>query len=315
MRMNIIFMGTPEFAVPSLKVLLDAADIKAVVTQPDRPVGRKRIITSPPVKKVALENGLPVFQPEKIRDEEFVNTLRSYKPDLIVVAAFGRILPGKILEIPSVGCINVHASLLPKYRGAAPIQWSVVNGEQVTGITTMWMDEGLDTGDIFLQEQLEIKRDWTSQDLAKELSLLGGKVLLQSIEMIKAGKLIRIPQDHAKATYAPMLKREHGKIDWNKKAMDIYDLVRGLYPWPGAFASRNGQEIKIWKAGVFQKGEKFLPGRFHGEVQDEGFLVGCSEGCLLVKELQEPGKKRMTAGQYLAGHFMSEGDIFADVQA
>jgi len=312
--MNIIFMGTPEFAVPSLKVLLDTADIKAVVTQPDRPVGRKRIITPPPVKKVALQNGLRIFQPEKMRDEQFYKTLRSYKPDLMVVAAFGRILPGEILEIPSIGCINVHASLLPKYRGAAPIQWSVVNGEQVTGITTMWMDEGLDTGDIFLQEQLEIKREWTSEDLAKELSLLGGKVLLESIGMIKSGKLIRIPQDHAKATYAPMLQKEHGKIDWNKRAVDIYNLIRGLYPWPGAFTSRNGQEIKIWKADVFQKEEKFFPGRFYGQVPSKGFLVGCSEGCLLVKELQESGKKRMTAMEYMAGHRLSEGDSFADAQ-
>lgn len=311
--MNVIFMGTPEFSIPSLKVLLDKVSIPAVVTQPDRPVGRKRVVTFPPVKKFALENGLRVYQPEKVRDEQFINTLLSYKPDLIVVAAFGQILPRKILEIPSIGCINVHASLLPKYRGAAPIQWAIINGEQVTGITTMWMNEGLDTGDIFLQEQLEIKKEWTSEDLSKELSLLGGKVLQKSIDMIKAGTIIHVPQDHTKATYAPMLKKDHGKIDWNKKAVDICNLIRGLYPWPGAFTLKNGQEIKIWKAEAFSKEEKVHPGRFYGMVRGKGILIGCSDGCVLVKELQESGKKRMSAMEYMAGHAMSEGDRFADV--
>ncbi|MDN5312337.1 methionyl-tRNA formyltransferase [Thermoanaerobacteraceae bacterium SP2] len=310
--MNVIFMGTPEFAVPSLKTLLDTVNVQAVVTQPDRPVGRKRIITPPPVKKIAVENGLQVFQPEKVRDEQFIKVLSSFKPDLIVVAAFGQILPRQVLKVPSIGCINVHASLLPKYRGAAPIQWSIINGEHVTGITIMWMDEGLDTGDIFLQEQLEIKKEWTYEDLAREMSLLGGKVLKKSIEMIKSGNLIHVPQDPEKATYAPMLKKEHGRIDWNKSAVDIYNLIRGLYPWPGAYTLRNGQEIKIWEAEAIPQERKVSPGKFYGTVRGKGFLIGCTEGCLLVKELQEAGRKRMTAMEYMAGHPMSEGDNFAD---
>ncbi|HHW02936.1 MAG TPA: methionyl-tRNA formyltransferase [Thermoanaerobacterales bacterium] len=310
--MNVVFMGTPEFAVPSLKTLIDTVNVQAVVTQPDRPVGRKRIITPPPIKKIAVEKGLQVLQPEKIKDEHFIKILSSIKPDLIVVAAFGQILPPQVLKIPSIGCINVHASLLPKYRGAAPMQWSIINGEHVTGITTMWMDEGLDTGDIFLQEQLEIKSKWTYEDLAGEMSMLGAKVLKKSIEMIKAGNIMRVPQDSSKATYAPILKKEHGRIDWNKRAVDIYNLVRGLYPWPGAYTIRKGQEIKIWEAEAVPQETEVSPGKYCGTVRGKGFLVGCSEGCLLVKVLQESGKKRMTAVEYLAGHSMNEGDNFAD---
>lgn len=310
--MNVIFMGTPEFSIPSLRVLLDIVNIVAVVTQPDKPVGRKRILTPPPVKKFALENGLRVYQPERVKDERFINTLLLHKPDLIVVAAYGQILPKKILEIPPIGCINVHASLLPKYRGAAPIQWAIINGEKVTGITTMWMNEGMDTGDIFLQEELEIKREWNSEDLTKELSMLGGKVLKKSVEMIESGVIMRVPQDHCKATYAPLLKKEQGKIDWNKTVVDIYNLIRGLYPWPGAFTIKNGREIKIWKAEIYSNGEIVHPGRFYGIIPGDGFIVGCSDGCLLVKELQESGKKRMSAMEYIIGHPIREGDSFAD---
>lgn len=311
--MNVIFMGTPEFSIPSLKALLGRTNVSAVVTQPDRPVGRKRVVTFPPVKKFALKNGLRVYQPEKVRDDRFIDTLMSCKPDLIVVAAYGQILPRKVLDIPSIGCINVHASLLPKYRGAAPIQWAIINGEQITGVTTMWMNEGLDTGDIFLQEQVEIKKQWTSEDLSRELSLLGGRVLQNTIDMIESGNIIRVPQEHSNATYAPMLKKDQAKIDWNKRATDVCNLIRGLYPWPGAFTLRNGREIKIWKAEVFSRLEHVYPGRFYGIIPGEGILIGCMDGCLLVKELQESGKKRMSALEYIAGHAMSEGDMFANI--
>lgn len=234
--MRVVFMGTPEFAVASLDILLkERIDIVAVVTQPDRPVGRKRIITPPPVKKLAIEHNIPVYQPAKVRDEEFIKKLLSLEPDLIVVVAFGQILSRQVLDIPKIGCINVHASLLPKYRGAAPVQWAIINGEKVTGVTTMWMDEGLDTGDIFLQESIEIKDDWTALELFSELSILGGKLLIDTLKHIKSGNIIRIAQDDTQATYAPMLKKEIGKIDWSKSANEICNLIRGTYPWPCAY--------------------------------------------------------------------------------
>lgn len=313
MKMKIVFMGTPEFAATPLKMLIkEETDIRAVVTQPDRPVGRRRIITPPPVKTLALQYNIPVYQPEKVKEEKFINALDSIKPDIITVIAYGQILPKRVLEIPTIGCINVHASLLPKYRGAAPIQWSIINGEEMTGVTTMWMDEGLDTGDIFFQESIMIKEKWTTLDLFKELSYLGGKLLLNTIAHIKSGNLIRKPQDHEKATYAPMLKKEDGKIDWLESTKEIYNLIRGTYPWPGAFTVKDGIEIKIWQAKPYSIGEEPAPGKFKGLIKNEGFLVGTGDGDILVTELQEAGRKRMKATEYLAGHNMQEGDSFAD---
>ncbi len=311
--MRVVFMGTPEFAATPLKMLIkEQTDIRAVVTQPDRPVGRRRIITPPPVKTLALQYDIPVYQPEKVKEEEFISTLASIKPDIITVIAYGQILPKRVLEIPKIGCINVHASLLPKYRGAAPIQWAVMNGETVTGVTTMWMDEGLDTGDVFFQESIVIKEEWTTLDLFKELSHLGGKLLLKTLAHIKSGNLIRKPQDHEKSTYAPMLKKEDGKIDWLKSTNEIYNLIRGTYPWPGAFTVKNGKEIKIWQAKPYSIGKEPVPGIYKGLIKNEGFLVGTGDGSILVTELQEAGRKRMKATDYLAGHNMQEGDSFAD---
>lgn len=311
--MRVVFMGTPEFAATPLEMLIkENIDIIAVVTQPDRPVGRKRIITPPPVKALAMKYNIPVYQPEKVRDEDFIKALDSFKPDLIAVVAFGQILPRQVLEIPKIGCINVHASLLPKYRGAAPIQWAIINGEKVTGVTTMWMDEGLDTGDIFLQEPIEIREDWTALDLSKELSVLGGKLLLTTLEHIKSGKIIKKPQDNEKATYAPILKKEIGKIDWSKSAEEIVNLIRGTYPWPCAYTTRNGKAIKIFKARTFTSGKEPAPGKFRGLIKDEGFLVGTGTEDILVIELQEAGGKRMKATEYFIGHQFKEGDFFAD---
>ena len=313
--MRVVFMGTPEFAVASLDILLkERIDIVAVVTQPDRPVGRKRIITPPPVKKLAIEHNIPVYQPAKVRDEEFIKKLLSLEPDLIVVVAFGQILSRQVLDIPKIGCINVHASLLPKYRGAAPVQWAIINGEKVTGVTTMWMDEGLDTGDIFLQESIEIKDDWTALELFSELSILGGKLLIDTLKHIKSGNIIRIAQDDTPATYAPMLKKEIGKIDWSKSANEICNLIRGTYPWPCAYTILKGREIKIFKARPFPSGNAPAPGRYRGLVKNEGFLVGTGTGDILVTELQEAGSKRMKATEYLIGHHFKEGDLFADYQ-
>jgi len=313
--MNVVFMGTPDFAVPALRNLIEHnIKVRAVVTQPDRPVGRKRIITPPPVKELAVKSGIPVFQPERVKNDDFIKTLSKIQPDLVVVVAFGQILSKAILEIPTIGCINVHASLLPKYRGAAPIQWSIINGEELAGVTTMWMDEGLDTGDMFLKESIPVDINWTSEDLFNELSDLGGHLLIKTIESINSGELIRIPQEHDKSTYAPMLKKEDGEIDWSQGAIKIHNLVRGTYPWPGAYTFRQGKKIKIWKTRVYDASNKAEPGRFLGVIKDEGFIVGTGEGGLLIEELQVAGKNRMKAFEYLVGHNMKEGESFADAK-
>ncbi|WP_213951154.1 methionyl-tRNA formyltransferase [Tepidanaerobacter syntrophicus] len=311
--MKVVFMGTPDFAVVPLEMLIkNNVNIIGVVTQPDRPAGRKKVITAPPVKKLASNYDIPVYQPEKVKSAEFIKILKSLEPDLIIVVAFGQILSRDVLDIPKIGCINVHASLLPKYRGAAPIQWAIINGEKVTGVTTMWMDEGVDTGDIFMQEKIEIDDEWTSLELSCELSKLGGKLLIKTLENIKSGNLIRVPQNHEEATYAPMLKKDDGKINWFKTTWEIYNLIRGMYPWPTAFTLRNKTEFKILKARPYLTNAAPNPGKYLGAVKNEGFLIGTGDGSLLVLEVQESGKKRMKATEYLAGHTMNEGEFFAD---
>jgi len=306
-------MGTPDFAVPTLNALIDSKhNLCAVVTQPDKPVGRKRVITPPPVKKLALEKRIPVYQPENVKKEDFIHQLKEIEPDLIIVAAFGQILPKAILEIPKIGCLNVHASLLPAYRGAAPIQWAIINGEDKTGVTIMWMNEGMDTGDIFFQETVTINENWTAVDLFRELSILGGKMTTLALEMIEAGNIVRFPQDGKKASYAPMLKKEDGRIDWNKSNKQIHNLIRGMNPWPGAYTFRNGREIKIWKSRIYEGNIEAFPGAFLGVVKNIGFIVGTGDGCVIIEELQEEGKKRLNAMDYLAGHRLFEGDKFSD---
>ncbi|TYP59998.1 methionyl-tRNA formyltransferase [Thermosediminibacter litoriperuensis] len=311
--MNIVFMGTPEFALPSLNALVEHGyNVMAVVTQPDRPKGRKRIPTPPPVKVVAQKYGIRIYQPEKIKDEAFVNQLKALRPDLIAVVAYGQILPSSVLRIPAIGCINVHASLLPKYRGAAPIQWAIIKGETRTGVTTMWMDEGMDTGDIFLQKDVDINPEWTSVDLSEVLARLGGQLLVETLDKIKSGNIIRIPQNHAEATYAPMLRKEDGRIDWRSKTEDIYNLIRGIQPWPGAYTMRNGVEVKIWGARIYSIDGKGAPGRIVGVDKTRGVLIGTGDGILMITELQEAGRKRMKATDYLVGHALNEGELFAD---
>ncbi|MCG0274672.1 MAG: methionyl-tRNA formyltransferase [Thermosediminibacteraceae bacterium] len=311
--MDIVFMGTPDFALPSLDALVERGyNVLAVVTQPDRPKGRKRLLTPPPVKVAAEKYGIKVYQPEKVKEEIFVEELKALHPDIIVVVAYGQILPFSVLSIPSIGCINVHASLLPKYRGAAPIQWAIIKGEEKTGVTTMWMDEGMDTGDIFLQKEIAIDPQWTAVELSEVLSKLGSQLLLETLEKIKAGNLIRVPQNHAEATYAPVLKKEDARIDWRSKTKDIYNLIRGMQPWPGAFTVRKGVELKIWKAEIYSTGESKEPGKVIGIDKARGILVGTGDGILMITELQEAGKKRMTAAEYLRGHPLVEGELFAD---
>lgn len=311
--MALIFFGTPQFAVPALKALIDEKeDIALVVTQPDKVKGRGHKLSPPPVKEVALSYGIKVLQPNKITDEDFYNELRSIAPEFIVVVAYGKILPEKILSLPKFGCINVHASLLPKYRGAAPIQWALINGEKVTGITTMLMDKGLDTGDILLRSELEIKADDNSETLFKRLSELGAKTLIDTIKGMREGKIKPVPQT-GKASYAPPLKKEDGKIDWNRTADELFNFVRGMYPWPSAFCYLNNERIKIIRT---QKSEvrsqkEAVPGRIVKASNGE-LIVETGEGLLLIEELQPEGKRAMPAASFLAGRKLREGyDTFS----
>ena len=310
-------MGTPEFAVPSLNALIDSGeDVVAIVTQPDKPKGRGKKLTLPPVREAALKHNIPVFQPEKIKDELFITAIKNFCPDIIVVVAYGNILPKVILDIPSKGCINVHASILPKYRGAAPINWAIINGEKETGITTMLMDEGMDTGDMLLTDKIEIKNDDTASSLQDRLKYIGANLLIKTINGIKSKTIRPIPQDDSQATYAPMLKKEDGRIDWTMKAGEIKNLVRGLNPWPGAYTRWNGKQIKIFKTEVVEavvSGQWSVVREEPGtviNVSTEGVFVATGKGILLIKELQPESKNKMTASEFVKGYRIVTGQIF-----
>jgi methionyl-tRNA formyltransferase len=311
--MALIFFGTPQFAVPSLKALInEKEDIALVVTQPDKVKGRGHMLSSPPVKELALSYGLRVLQPNKIRNENFYNELRSIAPEFIIVVAYGKILPEEILNLPKFGCINVHASLLPEYRGAAPIQWALINGEKVTGITTMLMDKGLDTGDMLLRSELEIKADDNSETLFKKLSELGAKTLIDTIKGMREGKIKPVPQT-GEASYAPPLKKEDGKIDWNRTSDELFNFVRGMYPWPSAFCYFNDERIKIVRSHKSEVGiqKEAVPGRIV-KASDGEMIVETGKGFLSIEELQPEGKKVMSAKAFLAGRKLKEGyDRFA----
>ena len=300
-------MGTPEFAVPSLQTLIDSGDeIVAVVCQPDKPKGRGLELSSPPTKVLAEKHGIPVLQPQKIKTEEFFNELKKFGPDLICVAAYGKILPKNILDLPPHGCINVHASILPKYRGAAPINWAIIRGEKITGITTMKMDEGMDTGDMLLKKEIPIEDEDTGETLSQKLSLIGAELLIKTIKLLKEGRLNSIPQDNSQATYAPMLKKEDGKIDWSKSAEEVRNLIRGALPWPGAYTTLDGKLLKIYKASF--SGDAENP----GEVikSDSGILrVATGSGALDILELQIEGGKRLKAEEFLRGRRVKEGSV------
>ena len=301
--MRLVFMGTPDFAAASLEALLKSNDsVVGIVTQPDRPKGRGQILTPSHVKLLAQREQIPLLQPLKMKDPEFLHALTEWKPDLIAVAAFGRILPPTILSLPPLGCINVHGSLLPKYRGAGPIQWAIINGETETGITTMLMDEGMDTGAMLLQEAIPITPDDTAGTLAPRLAEIGGKLLVETIARLKAGTLAPRPQDSSQATLAPLLKKEDGAIDWALPATALANRVRGLSPWPGAYTTvAGGDRWTIWRALAFSGPVTKLPGTIIAMTTD-AIHVATGEGVLAVMELQPANSRRMAVSQYLAGH-------------
>ena len=307
--MRLVFMGTPDFAVASLEALLRSDDsIVGVVTQPDRPKGRGQTLTPSPVKLLAQREQIPLLQPLKMKDPEFFHTLAGWKPDLIAVAAFGRILPPAILSLPPLGCINVHGSLLPKYRGAGPIQWAIINGETETGITTMQMDEGMDTGAMLLQEAIPITSDDTAGSLSERLAQLGGGLLVETIARLKAGSLVPRPQDASLATLAPLLNKEDGVIDWALPATALANRVRGLSPWPGAYTTTTGGDRwTIWRA-LALPGPVTKPPGIVVAVTTKAIHVATGAGVLAVTELQPANSRRMAVTQYLAGHPVAVGE-------
>lgn len=306
--MNVIFMGTPDFAVPCLERLIsDGEKVVGVFTQPDKPQGRKQVLTAPPVKLCAEKNGIPVFQPKSMRNGEALEIINSLNADLIVVTAYGKILPKEILESTKYGCINVHASLLPKYRGSAPIQWCVINGETETGVTSMQMDEGLDTGDMLLKSTIKIGENETAGELYERLKVLGGEVLSETLLLLKQNKLNPIKQNEDEATIITMLDKSLSPIDWNKSAKEIHNKVRGLNPWPVATFMCEENRIKLYMAKVCGKSNAKA-----GEVveSEKSLVVACGDGnSLEILELQAEGKKRMSALDYLQGHKILIGTV------
>jgi methionyl-tRNA formyltransferase len=307
-RLRTVFMGTPGFAVPSLASLAGVVDVTLVLCNPDRPAGRGRSMASPPVKEEAVRRGIPVFQPEKARHPDAVARIAAEAPDLIVVAAYGHILPKSVLGIPRLGCINVHASLLPRYRGAAPINWAVARGETVTGITIMRMDEGMDTGPMLYVREMPIGEDDTAETLFSKLSIVGAEALREALRKLREGTLDGTPQDAALATYAPMLKKEHGRIDWSRPAGEIRNLVRGMTPWPSAFALHAGKTLKVLSSAVAaESAPAGEPGEFVAFGRD-GISVACGEGVLRLRIVQPEGGKPMDAWAYAQGRRVATGE-------
>ena len=305
--MKVVFMGTPDFAVGTLEEIVKAGhEVAAVVTQPDKPKGRGKTLMPTPVKEAALKYAIPVYQPLKVRAEEFVKVLEKIAPDIIVVAAFGQIISKEILELPKYGCINVHASLLPAYRGAAPIQWAVINGDKESGVTIMQMDEGLDTGDMILKEEVVLDEKETGGSLFDRLSGVGAKLCVRTLEAIEDGTAIYTKQDHAAATKTTLIKKQFGIIDWNKPAAEIECLIRGLNPWPSAYTYLNGKTLKIWAAAVKDETSDKEPGELT-EVTKHSVGVQTGDGILMLEEVQLEGKKRMSADAFLRGNALSEG--------
>ncbi len=306
--MKVVFMGTPEFSVPTLDALASGRhEVAAVVTQPDRPKGRGRKLTPSPVKAAALEHGIRVLQPERVRAPEFLSEIKAIGPEVIVTIAFGQILPRELLEIPPGGCINVHPSLLPRHRGAAPVNWSIIKGDAETGVTTIMMDEGMDTGDILLQHSIPIDDNDTAGSLHDKLSRLGADLLLETLELLEEGGLEPVKQDHGQASHAPTFRKTDGRIDWSLSAEDVWNRIRGLNPWPGAFTEFQGEPLKILSAGK-------SPGQGKpGEIIDvgrEGVVTACGRGAIKIMELQLAGKRRMSAAEFIRGHRVEKGDFF-----
>lgn len=306
---RILFMGTPDFALPALRLLHEQKyPIIGVVTQPDRPKGRGLKEVAPPVKILAQEFGLPVFQPQKVKDQSFMERLEKLKPDMIVLVAFGQILPKAIIDYPPLKCLNIHPSLLPKYRGAAPLNWQIIRGETKTGVTIMLMDEGMDSGDILLQEETPLGAAETYGELHDRLAQLGAKLLIKTIEQIFDGTIKRKPQDATGATFAPRLTKETGKINWNNKVSDIVNLIRGLSPSPTAYTSLDGLSLKIFSS-VAQPGKVDQPSGTIGNATAAGLPVAAADGYVILKDVQLAGKKRMLIADFLRGHHLTSGTV------
>lgn len=304
--MKVVFMGTPEFAVPTLQALIDHHEVIGVVTQPDKQKGRGKKVQFPPVKDKAVEYDLPVYQPQRARDDEFVSVLKELNPDVIVVVAYGQILPESILNIPKYGCINVHGSLLPKYRGAAPIQWAVLDGEKTTGITTMYMEKGLDTGDMIDKVELELDAKETAGTLHDKLMEVGANLLIETLEKLENNTAVRTKQDDSQSCYAKMLTKEMGQVDFSKPAQEIERLIRGLNPWPSAYTSMDGKTLKLWEADVISWQGTQPPGTV-ADVTKKEIIVAAGKDALALKEIQMAGKKRMSVAAFLAGYHVEAG--------
>lgn len=308
--MRVIFMGTPDFAVGTLEEIIKAGhEVVLVVSQPDKAVGRSKALKYTAVKACAIEHGIEVYQPEKIRETESVEYLRKYRPDIIIVVAFGQIIPRVILDMPKYGCVNVHASLLPKYRGASPIQWAVINGEKVTGVTTQRMDDGVDTGDIIMKEEVALREDETGGSLFDRLAGVGAKLCVKTMEAIENGTAVYTPQDSTQATHTAKIHKELGSIDWTKSAEEIECLIRGLDPWPSAYTRLGDKILKIWKAEVVSEQSEAAPGCMV-KVEKNRILVQTGKGMLALKEVQLEGKKRMTVEAFLNGCTVEAGTYF-----
>ncbi|MBC2578976.1 methionyl-tRNA formyltransferase [Clostridium sp. DJ247] len=307
--MNIVFMGTPEFAVPSLKRIIKEFGVKAVFTQPDKPKGRGKKLSMSPVKEVAIEHSIPVFQPEKLKgDEEAIQKLKELDLDFIIVVAYGQILTKEVLDIPRYGCINLHASLLPKYRGAAPINWAVINGEKESGNTTMFMDIGLDTGDMLLKSNVQITENMTAGELHDILMEDGAELLIRTIRGLVEGTITREKQHETPTAYASMLNKNMAKINWNSSNEKILNLISGLNPWPIAHTQYNGESMKIYKAKLINDEHKYEPG-YIVDVSKEGIKVACAKGCILIEEIQFSGGKVMKVSEYIKGHNLDKNII------
>ncbi len=308
--MRVIFMGTPDFAVETLEEIIRAGhEVVLVVSQPDKAVGRSKALKYTPVKACAIAHGIEVYQPERVREAECVEYLREYRPDIIIVEAFGQLIPKAILDMPRYGCVNVHASLLPKYRGAAPIQWAVINGDEVTGVTTMRMSEGLDTGDMIMKQEVIVRAEETGGSLFERLAKTGAKLCVKTMEAIEAGTATYTPQDENEATHTKKIHKELGSIDWNRDAKTIECLIRGLDPWPSAYTRLHDKTLKIWKAKVIPGESGTAPGCIV-KVEKAGITVQTGEGMLLVTEVQLEGKKRMPVEAFLNGYPVEAGTYF-----
>ncbi len=307
MSASVVFMGTPEFAVPTLKALASVFTVAGVVTQPDKPRGRGRLPSPSPVKSIALELGFSVADPQGICGDDFLRLLRSWEPEVIVVAAYGKILPKRVLDLPPMGCVNLHASLLPRHRGASPISAALLAGDKTTGVCTILMDEGMDTGDILLEEEISIEEEDTAGSLHDKLAEPGARLVVRTLQVMKQGRIRPRPQDHNMATYCGILAKQDGLIDWQQDAVSLSRLVRAMNPWPAAFTYLSGQAVKVWNAAAAEGSAN--PGEIL-VLRPDGVAVGTGKGLLILKEIQAPGKKRLGAREFAMGRRLKAGDRF-----